>query len=192
VVAVETVNQAKQLYEDGDLLGGERFCKKIMGFDFGNSPLEYLSDAVAGKRLIITTTNGTRAIYKSQKAQHVLAGSMLNAKACAEVMQKLKRDVVIVCAGTQSEFALEDGLCTGLLIEELSLRQEEEMQLDDFGLAMHNAYRHVQERLEDTLMQCANGIKLNKMGLRDDVVYCAQTNQTTIVPILRDHKMVPF
>ncbi|WP_281886645.1 2-phosphosulfolactate phosphatase [Paenibacillus sp. YYML68] len=124
IVPVETVNQALTLQQEGELLAGERFCKRIPGFQLGNSPLEFTPDAVGGKTVIMTTTNGTRAIQKSQKAAHVLIGGLLNAEACAREAARLSHEIVIVCAGTQDVFALEDGLCAGLLVEELMKRHE--------------------------------------------------------------------
>jgi 2-phosphosulfolactate phosphatase len=186
------VQQARQLQEPADILGGERFCKKIPGFDYGNSPFEYLSADIQGKRLIITTTNGTRAIQKSQKASELIAGSIINANACTKALLELKRDVVIVCAGTQNQFSLEDGLCAGLIIDELVNLGEESMRMNDFGMAMQHTYGYVKNHLEEALLSCANGKKLCKMGLQEDVLYCAKLNQTAVVPIVRDHRIVPF
>ena len=68
VIPAETVMEARALQRPGDLLGGERFCRKIAGFDLGNSPEEYTEQIVAGKRIVLTTTNGTRAIHKSMQS----------------------------------------------------------------------------------------------------------------------------
>ncbi|TVY11489.1 2-phosphosulfolactate phosphatase [Paenibacillus cremeus] len=188
VVPVETVLQAKSLQTEGTLLGGERFCKKIPGFDLGNSPLEYKSYQVAGKTVIITTTNGTRAIQKASKANHIVIGSMLNAKACAERMAQLDNEIAILCAGTQDLFSLEDGLCAGLIADELLRHLQAasgspaQVSFNDFGLAMLNAYREVQHQLTDTLLSCANGKRLTKLGFKDDVLYCAQVNTLAIAP----------
>lgn len=116
IIPAETVMEARALQRPGDLLGGERFCRKIAGFDVGNSPEEYTEQAVAGKRIILTTTNGTRAIHKSMRADHVLTASLLNAEACARAAIELRRDVVILCAGSHDEFAIEDGLCAALYL----------------------------------------------------------------------------
>ncbi|PYI55067.1 2-phosphosulfolactate phosphatase [Paenibacillus flagellatus] len=192
VVPVETVNQAKQLQLPEDLLGGERFCKKIAGFHFGNSPFEYMTPDIAGKRIVLTTTNGTRAIQKAQRASHVLAGSLLNASACARAAVALKRDVVILCAGTQDEFSLEDGLCAGLLIRKLEDVSNECPETNDFGAAMRLAYDSASDRLEETLLQGSNGKRLSKIGYREDVSFCSQIDRFDLVPILRDQAMIRF
>lgn len=192
IIPVETVCQARNLQREDNLLGGERFCKKIAGFHYGNSPFEYMSPEIQGKRIVMTTTNGTRAIQKSQKAMHVLAGCVLNAASCAQVAFALKRDIVIVCAGTQDVFSLEDGLCAGLIIEELQARHEGAMELNDTGIAMQGAYKYNEDRLEDAIMQCANGKRLCKLGFKEDVTFCLKVNHYTTVPLLREQTLVPY
>lgn len=184
IVPVETVQQAKQLQEPSDKLGGERFCKKIAGFHYGNSPLEYMSSDLAGSRVILTTTNGTRAIQKSLRAAHVLAGSLLNASACAKLAVSLRREIAIICAGTQDEFSFEDGLCAGVLLRELLQSDTGYTDVNDAGLAMMHVFANVEGRLEEAIMDSANGKKLSKMGCKEDVSFCSQLNQYTHVPVM--------
>lgn len=192
VKAVETVCQARSMQVPGDLLGGERYCKKITGFDLGNSPMEYKDPIVAGRRIILTTTNGTRAIQKSMKASHVIAGALLNAASCAQAALQLKKDLIILCSGTQDEFALEDGLCAGLIIEELSSIYDKPLILNDFASAMLYAYRNVKPSIEEAIIQTDNGKRLIKLGYEDDVHYCSQVNRSSIVPILHYNEMIPY
>ncbi|RTE09720.1 2-phosphosulfolactate phosphatase [Paenibacillus whitsoniae] len=191
IVPVETVVKAKELYREGDLLGGERFCKKIPGFDFGNSPLEYTREAVQDRRIILTTTNGTRGIQKALKASHVLAGALMNGRACADAAIQLGRDTVILCAGTQDVFSLEDGLCAGLIMHEIIQKLgAEHVQANDFGMAMHSAYLTCKHRLLDHLLSCSNGRKMKKSGFLADIILCAQANISESVPILENDHMV--
>lgn len=190
VVPVETVQQAKQAQQPGDLLGGERSCKKIPGFDLGNSPFEYEPHIVRGRRIVMTTTNGTRGIQKSQRASRVLAGSFLNGRACAAAVFELQRDVAILCAGTQDVFSWEDGLCAGMITEELL--KFTGVQLNDFGMALLAGYRHEQDNIASALLATANGNRLTKLGFRDDVLFCAQRNVFELVPVLHDGILVPL
>ncbi|NOU64425.1 2-phosphosulfolactate phosphatase [Paenibacillus sp. LMG 31461] len=193
VVPVDTVIKAKELAREGDLLGGERYCKKIPGFDFGNSPLEYTREVVQGKRIILTTTNGTRGIQKAIKADRVLAGAIINGKASAAAAIDLKRDTVIVCAGTQDVFSLEDGLCAGLILNEIAiLLGEQHMITNDFGLAMRGCYLEAKDHLLETILSCSNGKKMKKSGFLADVELCAKTNSAECVPVLENDQMVPF
>jgi 2-phosphosulfolactate phosphatase len=192
VIPVETVNLAKSLQQKDDLLGGERFCKKIPGFHFGNSPLEYTRKEVEGKRIILTTTNGTRAIHKAQKASHLIVGSLLNASMCASAALSLGKDVVILCSGTLDEFSLEDGLCAGFIVEQFTRQARTQVHTNDLGLALQAAYLQSEPSLTDTILGSSNGKRLCKIGYKDDVSYCSQTDILRIVPYLNKGSLVPF
>jgi len=195
VVPVETVLQAKDMQKPGDLLGGERFCRKIPGFDLGNSPLEYSPSAVQGKRVILTTTNGTRGIQKAVKGDKVLAGALINGSACAKAAIDFKRDVIILCAGTQDVFSLEDGICAGLITSEIAgFIGSKQVAVNDLGLALWNCYLQAKDTMPETLLGCANGKRLSKLGFQEDLVYCAKVNILPYVPVLDREQMVllPF
>jgi len=185
VIPAETVQQARQLQQRGYLLGGERSCRKIPGFDLGNSPLEYTAEAVRGRTVVMTTANGTRAIQKAGKASRVLIGSLLNGRACAAKAASFGEDIAILCAGTQDVFALEDGLCAGMLVDELIRLgggREDGIEMNDFGWSMLYAYRQAKERLSEALLSSANGRRLAKLGFRDDILYSARTNVLELAP----------
>jgi 2-phosphosulfolactate phosphatase len=191
IIAVESLQEANEWHQDGDLLIGERFCQKIPGFDYGNSPLEFLQADLEGKRVIMTTTNGTRGIQKASYGEHVLAGSLLNGKACAQLAAELGRDVVIICSGTQDDFSLEDGLCAGQIADELMTScGEANVTLNDLGIALRNSFLQVKDDIEHALFHCWNGIRLNDLGFGSDIRYCAQLNITEIVPIMDRTLMV--
>lgn len=191
VLATETVNGAKAQQHPEDRLGGERSCRKIPGFHYGNSPLEYTADDLKGRKLIITTTNGTRAVQKAHKASRVLIGAFLNAGACARTAFEMKKDIVILCSGTQDVYALEDGLCAGALVHALTELYGEGIEVNDFGLAMNYAFLRTEGQLQDVLLGCSNGKRLMKLGFREDVIYCSQFNVTEMVPVLVDSTLVP-
>ncbi|NHN28848.1 2-phosphosulfolactate phosphatase [Paenibacillus agricola] len=189
IYPVETVLEAKQLKQEHPswLTGGERSCKKIPGFNFGNSPFEYLDDQFAGYPIILTTTNGTRAIRKAHRACTILIASLLNGRACASEAAALNKDIVLLCSGTQDVFSFEDGICAGQIIEELYgavQGKDVELHIDDFGLSMLYAFRHIQPGMTETLLHCSNGKRLTKLGFREDVTYCSQMNLIQLVPIV--------
>lgn len=183
IVPIETVQQAGQLQMGDDVLGGERFCQKIAGFHYGNSPAEYSTPDIAGKRVILTTTNGTLAIHRSRRASRLFAGCMLNARACAKAAFAEKRDVAIVCAGTHGSFCLEDGLCAGLLVRHLQQLGERETEANDLGIAMRLAFDAAEDRLVDILLACPSGKRLDGLGHRDDVRFCSQRDRFDLVPV---------
>jgi 2-phosphosulfolactate phosphatase len=100
------------------VLGGERGGKRIEGFDLGNSPAEYKPALVAGKTVLFTTTNGTRAMQMCRQAQKVLIGSFANFSAMCRELGKLDH-VDILCAGTDGQITREDVLFAGAVIEDL-------------------------------------------------------------------------
>ena len=115
----ETASLAANLPPENILLGGERGGERVPGFPHGNSPLEYTPEAVTGKVLVLTTTNGTRAIRRAAREAFALyAGSLLNARAVARELQRRKTGVALVCAGTNGDFSLEDALAAGMVIKE--------------------------------------------------------------------------
>jgi 2-phosphosulfolactate phosphatase len=192
IVPVETIEEALQIATRQDLLAGERSCVKIPGFALGNSPVEFSAQEVRGKKIVFTTTNGTRAIQSATDASFLLAGAIVNAKACAKAVISLRRDLILLCAGTQERFALEDGVCAGLIISEIRAISDQTLHLSDFSMAMEQAYEGCSHRLEDTLLSCEGGIRLAALGLKDDVQFCSQKNTLDIVPILRDGMMLPL
>jgi 2-phosphosulfolactate phosphatase len=184
VIPAETVMEARALQRPGDLLGGERFCRKIAGFDLGNSLDEYSEQIVAGRRIVLTTTNGTRAIHKSMRADHVLTASMLNAEACARAAIELRRDVVILCAGSHDEFAIEDGLCAGLVLDKLHNISGTALEMDDFGTAMLSLYRNRSALIKETMMNGMSGKRLLKLGMKRDIEACSSVDIYQVVPRL--------
>jgi 2-phosphosulfolactate phosphatase len=122
VTACATIDEARAAHarDRATLLGGEREGVKVEGFDFGNSPAEYTAERVRGKRLVFVTSNGTRAIRRARGARRVLA-AFVNAAAAVDLAAQASQ-VVILCAGREGRFSLEDAACAGLLAQRLRER----------------------------------------------------------------------
>ena len=196
VIPVKTVEEAQNLYAQCDtaktLRGGERNALKIEGFDLSNSPLEYKKKVVEGKTLILTTTNGTNAINNIIGADEVVLACFRNGAAVVEHIVGLSHrgssDIAIVCAGTESHFSLDDGLCAGMIIE--LLKQQTEVKTDDLGLLLHRFYNESKDNLFGALSGCYHLKRLFTMGFYDDIKFCLETNCVQIVPVLKDGKIV--
>jgi 2-phosphosulfolactate phosphatase len=196
VIPVKTVEEAQNLYAQCDtaktLRGGERNALKIEGFDHSNSPLEYKKKVVEGKSLILTTTNGTNAINNIIGADEVVLACFRNGAAVVEHIVGLShrgsRDIAIVCAGTESHFSLDDGLCAGMIIE--LLKQQTEIETDDLGLLLHRFYNESKDNLFGALSGCYHLKRLFTMGFYDDIKFCLETNCVQTVPVLKDGKIV--
>ncbi|MFC4078237.1 2-phosphosulfolactate phosphatase [Salinithrix halophila] len=177
----ETVSEAREQSGDGILTGGERFSKPLEGFDLGNSPADYASPAIRNKGIVMTTTNGTRALMKASKASDILIGCFLNASACARVVQSLHRDVVFLCAGTRGHFSLEDGIAAGLILHRLSAL-DPSLGVDDLGRALLHSWLSCRSHLWETLSQSQSGQRLIGRGHKQDVMDCLQVDSCNAVP----------
>src|SRR4030043_980118 len=135
IIPVKSVGEASQLVKtfppNTTLLGGERESRKIEGFDLGNSPREYQGEKVRGKRLILTTTNGTKAFHAVSSGQKVLVGSFLNITAVAERCFELNQDLFIYLSGDEGNFSLEDTVCGGVLIDRIIKKGGKSILLTD-------------------------------------------------------------
>jgi 2-phosphosulfolactate phosphatase len=118
-IDVEQAVRLLEPYAESEaVLGGERDCRRIDGFHLGNSPHEYTREAVAGKVVILTTTNGTRALALAADAGAVFVGCLLNAGALCRELAGWPR-VLLVCAGNKGQLSLEDWLCAGAMVARL-------------------------------------------------------------------------
>ena len=192
IVPVKTVEEANSLFAVSEptktLRGGERNSLKIDGFDLANSPLEYKKKTVEGKTVILTTTNGTNAINNVKGADEVVLACFRNAAAVVSVIAR--NDVVIVCAGTEGNFSLDDGLCAGMLIE--LLKQKTEVETDDLGLLLTHYYNNSKANLFGALAGCFHLKRLFTLGFYDDIRFCLETNCVATVPVLREGKIIKY
>jgi 2-phosphosulfolactate phosphatase len=154
------------------LLGGERNAVRVEGFDAGASPREFLE--VRARTLILSTTNGTRAILETaQRCDRVLLGSLLNLSAVGAAVEG--DDVVVVCAGFQGGFALDDAYCAGRIVQLL------EGERTDAAVAAD-----LLARAFPTALDGLNARTYGPPGLEEDIAYCAQEDLRDVVPLLTE------
>lgn len=183
-VTIEEANIVSQSLKPGSfLVCGERNAKKIESFNMGNSPLEYSPEKVKNKTIILSTTNGTRALHASGSAKDVFIGAFLNVKA---VVKKVKNcdTLVLACSGTNNKFSLDDGMCAALIIDELS--KDNNILLDDLGMTLVQNWRNSGKNLNDILKHCFHLNYLLEKGFEKDVKYCLQLNSHNIVPSFKN------
>jgi 2-phosphosulfolactate phosphatase len=145
VIPYGEVDEARKMaawyLPDERILGGERGRVLIDGFDLGNSPEEYTAEAVGGKTVIFTTTNGTRALIHARQAGEILIGAFVNASAVANILQG--REVVhLLCAGTEGQASNDDILCAGMLVEILRRPGGGQCELNDQAIAAGDLWLH--------------------------------------------------
>ncbi|MSR23200.1 MAG: 2-phosphosulfolactate phosphatase [Gemmatimonadetes bacterium] len=190
--AEEAARLANSLGRDDTLLCGERRGLKIEGFDLGNSPAEFTTERVGGKRLVMSTTNGTRAFLAAEHAVRVVAASLLNLSAVRRAVAGAER-LTFICAGRENRFSLDDALCAGMILRDLAggtsskkgRGGRSDLDLDDASRAVL-ALAQVHEPSADILLETAAGAALVEVGLRDDVVYCASRDRHDLVPEMHD------
>lgn len=185
-IPVLTIDEAFKMKdrEKDVVLGGERKGIKIEGFDAGNSPLEFTPDFIGGKTLVITTSNGTRAINGCRNAKNIFIGSMLNGPAAADKAASDSVDISIACAGTQGKFSLDDFICAGYIIDEiLKIRKYD---LSDISFLSHHIYLENRDDVEGFISNASHFNYLLSIGAYEDIKYCCRKAVTDAVPVFRD------
>ncbi|MFM7076940.1 MAG: 2-phosphosulfolactate phosphatase [Planctomycetaceae bacterium] len=174
------------------LLGGERGGRPIAGFDLGNSPAEYVASRVAGKTVVITTTNGTAALAASRAARVLLVGAIVNRSAVASAIRRLGRDrtaVHLVCAGTDGVVSAEDLLGAGAILDAAGVEDRGD-ELDPAARAALAWYRDLAARddvpaaLVEAFARSPGGANLLALGLGADLPRCAAVDALAVVPRL--------
>jgi 2-phosphosulfolactate phosphatase len=199
IMAVSEIAEAMAAGERdrGILLAGEREGLRIesgltngRAFDLGNSPREFTPEVVRGKLIVMTTTNGTRALRACAAARVVIVASFLNLDASAGHLRQLQSsNLLIVCGGTFEEAAYEDILCGGALVE--SLRWDRKYELVDSAVAAERLYQGEKDDLIAALSRSRNGRRLlERPELKDDVSFCAQRDCSDVVARLDNDKCI--
>lgn len=181
----EAVDMARSLGNQRVLLCGERQGKPIPEFHLSNSPLEYTPDRVSGRVMVMTTTNGTRAILKAKDAKMLFAGAFLNAAAVARAARQNGENIAIICAGTAGKFSLDDILCSGCIISRL-LEIDPKQYLDDLARTALTLYDSYRDNLRASLAGCAHVEYLRKLGMEEDIRCCLEEDTTDAVPVYQD------
>jgi 2-phosphosulfolactate phosphatase len=187
----ETQQAIKKLRRSAVLLGGERNGRLIAGFDLGNSPAEYTPSRVAGKQILFTTTNGTRALQHARLAMRVVIGAMVNLSPVAKSIRD-EPNVHILCAGTGGKVTREDILAAGALVDRLVTDTKDWRLSEPAAAALgrwrelkhaaRTAERSLSEQLAEELRQTPGGVNLLAIGHGPDLALCAQIDTLSVVP----------
>lgn len=187
----EATEMKNYLLDKNVLIAGERDGDMIEGF-LAPLPLQ-LQQQIKGKTLILSTTNGTVAIRKASKANQVYIGSLLNVKALSNKLLHLNDDhtILIVCAGSNNTFCLEDFYGAGALIQQLEEDSPEgECDLTDSALAAKLFFKAHEARPEKILHRSQVGKTMVAQGFGEELAFVSQVSKTAIVPFLQGNKIV--
>lgn len=162
--------QAVRVQLGEGLLGGERYAERIEGFDVGASPREFLEGGDVP--LILSTTNGTRAILTAASScEHVFLGSLLNLDAVAGAARERGEDVAIVCAGFEGTFALDDAYCAGRIVQLLHGDRNDAAKASELiARSFADPYEALTART------------YGPPGMEDDIRFCSRENVLAVVP----------
>lgn len=189
----EAIRIATSLGRDDVLLCGERQGMRVEGFDLGNSPSEFEPEAVRERTIVLTTTNGTRALADLGAARAVYVAALVNLSAVAQQLRDESNDTLVICAGRDGRVSVDDALCAGMLVDACASGgkgAKETLDLGDGALAatgLVEAYAPVDAKF---LMKTAAGRSLRSIGQGDDIETCARLDSVLVVPVLRDRKIV--
>jgi 2-phosphosulfolactate phosphatase len=169
------------------LRAGERGGAKVPGFDLGNSPLECTPERVRGRRLFISTTNGTRALQKVQNAKVVLAAAFLNRAAVVSyLLEKQPETVWLVGSGWEGSFSLEDTACAGAIahsvLQQTNLPSHEITGNDEVVSAIA-LYAQWKDNLLELFHHASHGKRLLRLNGDEDLKYCSQSDILNILPM---------
>jgi 2-phosphosulfolactate phosphatase len=190
----QAVRRAQEIGRDQTILCGERDIDAIAGFDLGNSPLEFTREKVEGKTLVMTTTNGTRALLLGGTGSVCVAGGLLNAGAVARHLAG-QEDVLLLCAGREGRFAAEDAVGAGVIARRLVAGRSEEgetarPELNDAARVAMLLARRYGDRLTRFLGRTSAGRNLSRLGRGDEVEYCARVDHRDVVPRFVDRRLI--
>ncbi|OUL29605.1 2-phosphosulfolactate phosphatase [Nostoc sp. T09] len=195
--AVQVFSDLDQLIEVSDkwppvkrLRAGERGGSKVAGFDLGNSPLDCTPELVQGRRLFISTTNGTRALQRVQDAPTVLAAALINRAAVVNfLVEKQPETVWIVGSGWEGSFSLEDTVCAGAIAHSIlqhTQLSQDEIAGNDEVISAIALYSQWQDNLLGLLHQASHGKRLLRLECYEDLKYCSQTDILDVLPIQQE------
>ncbi|MFN0033036.1 MAG: 2-phosphosulfolactate phosphatase [Flavobacteriales bacterium] len=188
IIPVGTIEEALEWKKKGFIVGAERDGQVVEGFDFGNSPYAYMNEDMVGKTVVLTTTNGTKAINIA-KEKHVVIGCLNNLSLLCDWLVKEHKNTLILASGWKDKVNLEDTICGGaiadILLETRKFRSDE-----DSTVAAKFIFRSAREHLWSFLRSSSHRRRLIKLNIQRDVKYCLTLDTVPCIPVLKDGALV--
>jgi 2-phosphosulfolactate phosphatase len=183
-----------QLLERGHvLLAGERRAERIEGFALGNSPLEMTPEAVGGRTLVMTTTNGVQALLAAEGGRPVLIGAAVNFNAAAAAAREAFEragELTILCSGREKAFGLEDAYAAGRFVEAIvpgKLRRA--LEVNDAVIAARELVKKFGNDWKKAVTASAHARYLKERGFAQDVAFAVQVDTYQLVPVYADRRV---
>jgi 2-phosphosulfolactate phosphatase len=188
--ADEVITRSKEFARSGVKLAGEQKMFPIAGFDLGNSPQDFTPEAVEGKTILITTTNGTRALLGVQGARDIVIASYVNFTAVLAMMKvaaSSNTDIAIICAGEEGSFTLEDAACAGRYVRAIPKRAS--VVANDAASASVLIEKKYGDNIAKVFKESTHGQALESAGFGDDLAAAAEVDSYAVVPVYQDRQI---
>ena len=176
------------LFTGQTLMCGERNTKKIEGFALGNSPLEFTEDKIAGKSIILYTTNGSKAVVKAKFSENLFITTFLNLSAVAKKLIEVNKDTEIICSGRGNAISLEDIVCAGKLVSEIQ-KYKDEIELSDSSKASISLNKSFGKNIHKMLKETEHGQILIENGFEKDIEYCSKLDLLEAIPVFSNNAL---
>jgi len=186
----EVISRSKEFARSQTLLAGEQKMHPITGFDLGNSPQTFTPEVVGGKTILITTTNGTRALLGVQGARDIVIASYVNFTAVLAMMKvaaSSNTDIAIICAGEEGSFTLEDSACAGRYVRAIPKRAA--VAVNDAAAASVLIEKKYGDNIAKVFKESTHGQALESAGFGDDLAAAAEVDSYPVVPIWQDRQI---
>ena len=189
IIPVPTIEEALEYKKKGYLVGAERKGQIVEGFDFGNSPFSYMKEEFRGKEVVLTTTNGTKSLEVAKDAETVVVGTFLNLTALSKWLSKQDKNILCLCSGWQDKFNLEDTICAGA-ISDFLISTGNFISIEDSSIAAKYLFLSAKDNYLGYLKSSSHRRRLKHLNLNDDIKYCLTPDQTDVIPILVNGKLI--
>lgn len=187
-LAVTDPKEAKEHQGNNYLAAGERRGEQLPGFDLGNSPYEYRPQMVDGKQVVITTSNGTRAIAAAQGAKAIFTACFLNKSSMLNYLNQQADDILLLCSGSHGMLSLEDTVFAGAMLSGLENFHcnSDECFLSDY------LYQENKQDLLSFLNKGAHAQRLQNLGFEKDINYCLQVDKFDFLATINNFKIQKY
>ena len=190
IIPVSTIVEARQyIGREGYIAAAERNGEVVDGFAYGNSPLAYVGQDLRGQTIVMTTTNGTKAINLAKDARKLVIGSFLNLTALSDWLVKQDDNILLLCSGWKDKFNLEDSVFAGAVMERLLDSGRFGVE-EDSSIAAKYMYMAARDNFMSILKAAPRRRRIQQLQLLPDVKYCLTPDQSTAIPILVDGELV--
>jgi len=181
IIPVASIEEAQAYKAKGYLVGAERNVKRCDFADFGNSPFDYTEEKISGKDVVFTTTNGTQAIKMASDSDILIIGAFSNIDAVTDFCIRKQKDVIVLCAGWNNRFNIEDTLFGGALAERLTGKGY--TYASDAVQVALSMWKEAQPDIRSYIDKTEHIKRLEANNLQDSVEYCLTEDTVDIVPI---------